>query len=65
MNEINYTRGMWAELSDRYAQGRNYINLPQETLNRLVDVLPNITITLEKDTDKLSPKKSMERIKFI
>ena len=58
---------MLAEMDDRYtyyAKGRNYLKLPQETINELVEVIPNITITLEKDTDKLSPKKSMEKIKF-
>lgn len=39
--------------------------LPQETIDELMEVVPNITITLEKDTDKLSPKKNMEKIKFI
>lgn len=67
MNEIKYTRGMWAEMDDRYtyyAKGQNYLKLSQETINELVELIPHITITLEKDTDKLSPKKSMEKIKF-
>ena len=57
MNEINYSEQMRLYLES--------VSLSEETLNRLVDVLPNITITLERETDKLSPKKSMERIKFI
>lgn len=67
MNEINYTRGMWAEMNDRniyYAQSENYIDLSQETIDRLVSMLPHITITLEKDHDKLSPKKSLVRMEF-
>lgn len=57
MGEIDYSEQMRLYLE--------CISLSEETLDRLVDVLPNITITLEKDTDKLSPKKNMEKIKFI
>lgn len=56
MRNIDYSKQMISYLES--------INLPQETIDKLVELIPNIIIKLEKRTDKLSPKKSMEKIKF-
>jgi len=54
MNDTEYIRQRLHQL----------LGMPQETINQLAEVVPYRTITLEKDTDKLSPNKRGMKFKF-
>jgi len=53
MNDIEYIRQRLHHL----------LCIPQERIEQLAELVPYITVTLEKDTDKLSPRKKMNRMK--
>lgn len=62
MNEINYTLGLWGELDHLTYSNYNDFNIDYHELTR--QLMTVIERYKEKESDKLSPKKKMERMRF-
>ena len=62
MNNINETLGLWGQLNHRTYSSYNYFNIDYDTFTR--EVMAIIDKYKEKESDKLSPKKKMERMRF-
>ena len=54
MNEINYTQGMWADLTHN---NYNYFSIDYDTITR--EVMAIIDRYKEKESDNLSPRKEV------